>query len=240
MTRFSIDTVGKLRISEIFDSVQGEGQRIGTPSVFVRTSGCNLECAWCDTPQRNHTMIVIEPESLAERLRNLVPGRARDLVITGGEPVLQRASLDVMLERVAPHFTGITVETNGTIEWRSPRVSLWSISPKLGSAGYQPDNEVVSKMLEGTAGRVQLKYVIDPSTSDFDELVLHLSRLNLSASWPAPIVILQPEGSVFRTYGWKAYFEDLRKLSQQAKELADTFRVRTRVLPQLHILMEVK
>src|SRR6059058_5984627 len=79
----------RLKIAEIFYSIQGEGRLIGVPSVFIRTSGCNLRCVWCDTPYTSW-----RPEgqsySVAKILRELEKYPARHVVITGGEPLLAR------------------------------------------------------------------------------------------------------------------------------------------------------
>src|SRR5258707_13951653 len=77
-----------VKISEIFYSVQGEGSLVGVPSVFVRTSGCNLRCVWCDTPYTSW-----RPEgdelSLDEILARVdASPQARHVVVTGGEPLI--------------------------------------------------------------------------------------------------------------------------------------------------------
>src|SRR6266513_3250500 len=98
-----------VRISEIFYSIQGEGRLTGTPSVFIRTSGCNLRCVWCDTPYTSW-----RPEgqsySVAKILRELEKYPARHVVITGCEPLLAREieELTAELKRAGRH---ITIET---------------------------------------------------------------------------------------------------------------------------------
>ena len=76
-----------MRISEIFYSLQGEGRLIGLPSVFIRTSGCNLRCVWCDTPYTSW-----QPEGrsypIEKIIREVEKYPARHVVITGGEPLL--------------------------------------------------------------------------------------------------------------------------------------------------------
>lgn len=95
------------RINEIFYSLQGEGYFTGTPAVFLRMSGCNLKCPFCDTAHEDYTEM--SPVQIAEALRTYP---ARHVVITGGEPSLQ---LDQMLVDLL-HDEGwfIQIETNGT------------------------------------------------------------------------------------------------------------------------------
>jgi len=76
-----------VHISEIFYSIQGEGRLLGVPSVFIRTSGCNLRCVWCDTPYTSWQPQG-KPWSLPKILREIDNYPARHVVITGGEPLL--------------------------------------------------------------------------------------------------------------------------------------------------------
>ncbi len=124
-------------ISEFFYSVQGEGLLAGVPSVFVRTSGCNLRCRWCDTPYASS-----EPEGEQQTVEEIV-GRvrehpARHVVLTGGEPMLAKGIRDLAgaLKEVGYH---ITIETAGTIEPDGIACDLASLSPKL--ADSTPDAE---------------------------------------------------------------------------------------------------
>ena len=83
-----------MRIAEIFASLQGEGLLAGTPSTFVRTSGCNLRCVWCDTPYTSW-----EPEgedlSLADVLNRVRALPPRHAVVTGGEPLLVAEAMEL-------------------------------------------------------------------------------------------------------------------------------------------------
>lgn len=113
------------RINEIFYSIQGEGAFAGTPAVFVRFSGCNLACPWCDT-DHTHAEEMTRDE-LEDAVRALLKGReGAILVLTGGEPALQLRDDD-------PLFQGfgcrVCVETNGTLpvpDW----VDWVTVSPK--------------------------------------------------------------------------------------------------------------
>ena len=140
---------------EIFFSLQGEGKNQGTPSVFVRTSRCNLYCTWCDTPytwnwngspfaheqkfdKRSHT-IELEPAEVAAWA-----GRwsCRRVVLTGGEPLLQADACQELVEqlRAVDASYSVEVETNGTLI-PSPELdallSQYTVSPKLSNSGVE-------------------------------------------------------------------------------------------------------
>ena len=120
-----------MRIAEIFESVQGEGQFAGTPSAFVRTTGCNLRCWFCDTRYTSW-----EPEGKQRTWQSVfeqvceIP--CEHVVVTGGEPLLQP---DVVPLTLALGNAGkfVTIETAATV-YRPVHADLMSISPKLASA----------------------------------------------------------------------------------------------------------
>jgi 7-carboxy-7-deazaguanine synthase len=120
-----------VRVSEIFYSIQGEGRLVGTPSVFIRTSGCNLRCVWCDTPYTSW-----RPEGTSRSIKNLLDlvdrHPTRYVVITGGEPLLADGIEELALElkRKGKH---VTIETAGTI-FKPLHCDLISLSPKLANA----------------------------------------------------------------------------------------------------------
>jgi len=110
-------------------SVQGEGSLVGVPSSFVRVSGCNLRCTWCDTPLSSWTP---EGEAIAvdELLRWCAAG-PRHVVLTGGEPLLFPAVVELSRGlRAAGHH--LTIETAGSVWLDGVEADLMSISPKLG------------------------------------------------------------------------------------------------------------
>jgi 7-carboxy-7-deazaguanine synthase len=176
-----------MRIAEIFYSVQGEGRLIGVPSVFIRTSGCNLRCVWCDTPYTSW-----QPEgknlSIDRILGEVAKYPSRCVVVTGGEPLLtpQIEELTRGLKKTGAH---ITIETAGTI-FKPVACDLVSMSPKLANstpwkkaggrfAGMHEarrlDFAVIRKYLD--AYDCQLKFVVD-QPEDFDELRDLLATLN--------------------------------------------------------------
>ena len=128
-----------MRIAEIYASLQGEGLLAGTPSTFVRTSGCNLRCVWCDTPFTSW-----RPEgrdmTVDEVLAAVAAHAPRHVVVTGGEPLLVDAVVPLCdeLRRSGLH---VTIETAGTVlpAGGVPACDLMSISPKLASSAPPAD-----------------------------------------------------------------------------------------------------
>ena len=124
-----------MRIAEIFRSIQGEGILTGTPSVFVRASGCNLRCSFCDTRYASW-----EPEGenlpVHEIMAKVVEFAESHVVLTGGEPMLfdDLAALTAELRRLGRH---ITIETAGT-RFLPVHCDLMSISPKLSNSDPSP------------------------------------------------------------------------------------------------------
>lgn len=124
-------------IAETFQSVQGEGRYAGTPSLFIRTSGCNLRCWFCDTPYTSW-----EPEGVQRSLDSLLDevraAECRHVVITGGEPLLV-PQLVPLTQAIAELGRCITIETAGTVDL-PVAAGLMSISPKLDNS--TPDDPV--------------------------------------------------------------------------------------------------
>jgi 7-carboxy-7-deazaguanine synthase len=145
-------------ISEIFYSLQGEGELTGVPSVFIRTSGCNLRCNWCDTPYASWNPEG-EQRNVAEILDLIRPYPARHTVLTGGEPMLAKELPDLAraLKALGHH---ITIETAGTIAPDGITCDLASLSPKLSNS--RPDDRLPDAWRERhEATRTQLKVLRD-------------------------------------------------------------------------------
>ena len=123
-------------ISEVFHSLQGEGLLSGVPSVFVRTSGCNLRCVWCDTPYASWRPEG-EPRAVADLVEEVLAFGCRHVVLTGGEPMVARGIHDLAaaLRRAGCH---LTVETAGTVGPAGIACDLASLSPKLAHSAPSP------------------------------------------------------------------------------------------------------
>jgi 7-carboxy-7-deazaguanine synthase len=168
-----------MRISEIFYSIQGEGRLSGAPSVFIRTSGCNLRCVWCDTPYTSWSPDGKEM-TLDEILHAIESYPLDHVVLTGGEPLLslEIEDLSVRLKTAGAH---VTIETAATI-FKPVSCDLVSMSPKLSnSTPWQKQNgrfaamhdqhrlnyNVVQQFIDSYD--YQLKFVVDRE-QDFAEV----------------------------------------------------------------------
>jgi 7-carboxy-7-deazaguanine synthase len=105
------DAAARLRISEIFHSVQGEGDAAGWPSVFVRLTGCPLRCLWCDTEYAFHGG---QWRTLDDVLSEVASYRARHVCVTGGEPLAQKRCLG-LLARLCDAGYAVSLETSGAL-----------------------------------------------------------------------------------------------------------------------------
>ena len=220
-----------MRIAEIFHSIQGEGLLAGVPSIFIRTSGCNLRCHWCDTPYASW-----KPEgpemSVEEILEKVTEWNCDHVVLTGGEPMitLDLPELAAVLKKQNKH---ITIETAGTILPNGIPCDLASLSPKLSNSTPPPERdpawakkheairlqpEVISEWIRKYP--FQLKFVVS-SENDLVEIKDLLSRLP-----PVPLhqILLMPEGI------------DVKTLATRSPWLVDICkREGFRFCPRLHI-----
>lgn len=119
------------KIAEIFYSIQGEGVLAGVPSTFIRLSGCNLRCEWCDTPYASWN-----PEGedmlLGTILADVRRNGANHVVVTGGEPMIHPGIVD-LTRKLKEYGQHITIETAGTV-YEPVVCDLMSISPKLANS----------------------------------------------------------------------------------------------------------
>ena len=189
-----------MKISEIFYSIQGEGMLTGVPSVFVRTSGCNLRCVWCDTPYTSWTPDGKEM-SVDEVLASVRSNPARHAVVTGGEPMIAPGIVE-LTEGIRGLGLHVTIETAGTV-YHPVACDLISISPKLENSTpferdggkwvaqhervrYQP--EVLKQLM--SEYDYQLKFVV-ASPDDVAEIAKMIEDLHADRNR----VVLMPEGT---------------------------------------------
>ncbi len=189
-----------MKIADLFYSIQGEGRLSGVPSAFVRTSGCNLRCAWCDT---SYTSWKPEGERLSveEILNRLAAFPTRHAVVTGGEPMLVPEVVDLCSD-LRERGYHITIETAATV-FRPAVCDLASLSPKLSnSTPWQREDgrwaarhdrlrlrlDVIRTFLDWCD--YQLKFVID-RPADVEEVLSLLTELP-GVDWGK--VLLMPQG----------------------------------------------
>lgn len=235
-------------ISEVFLSVQGEGRHIGVPMVFVRVAHCNIECQWCDTPQRKdgarraiHT--------LQEEVRGmLATSQAVDCCLTGGEPMLQLGKMHDLFVDDPRKWSGCArapswhLETNGTLIPDADEHGLLdqfrciTVSPKLTSARVPfPETVLEARpVFDETAfawwaeearrnQRVQFKFVLGDEI-DWRELNALLPQLR------GLEVVLQPQ-----TKAEGAYASFGREVWTRVHEgWGKEHGVRFRWMPRLH------
>ncbi len=216
----------RIKLSEVFDSVQGEGPSAGLPCTFLRLAGCNLACAWCDTTYswdwQSHdytTHVTVQrPLEISERCQ-----RAERLVVTGGEPLLQQRALESVLGML-PAALPIEVETNGTVlptDALLARVNQWNVSPKLSNSAEPLERRLKRRVLEtllGT-GRAWLKLVVG-CPADGDEAMALVDELG----WPRGRVYLMPLAATREQY---------RRMLPMAEETSRYHGVN--LSPRLHV-----
>ena len=216
-------------VSELFTSIQGEGEVIGIPSHFIRFYRCDLTCVWCDTKYtwlgQDHA---VEGKDYTSMTMEKILGwlqkepRAPLVTLTGGEPLLQPvwrlvAALDT-------DGYQIVVETNG--QHTPPQALLdlvrhWAVSPKLKNAGMDLRWGPLDWL--GKTQNFYLKFVICDPVTDLPEVQEFVESRGL----PSNKVILQPNGLA------SDYHADLRHLADYVRQRGIPYRV----LPQLHRLL---
>jgi 7-carboxy-7-deazaguanine synthase len=222
-----------VKISEIFYSIQGEGKLTGVPSAFVRASGCNLRCWWCDTPYASW-----EPEGqgmdAGEIVEKVTAFGAKHVVVTGGEPMIMQdvEELCAALKAGGHH---VTMETAATV-WKPVKIDLASLSPKLSNSTptereggkfaaaheRQRLNVPVIQRFMDESPEFQLKFVVsnEGDLREIDELLGHLR------GWEPADVLLMPEGVDAQTLAGRAEW-----IVERCK------RTGFRFCPRLHVML---
>jgi 7-carboxy-7-deazaguanine synthase len=222
-----------MKLSELFYSIQGEGKLVGVPSVFVRASGCNLRCVWCDTPYSSWS-----PEGedvpVSEIVRRVGEFGARHVVVTGGEPMIM-PDIVQLCDALHHNKHHITIETAATV-FHPLKLDLASLSPKLSNSTphdreggrfvamheRQRLNIGVIQQFIDHAPDLQLKFVVssDRDLDEIQEILEQLKHVNPSD------VLLMPEGT------------DAATLDSRAGWIADVCkRTGFRYCPRLHVAL---
>ncbi|HVV38566.1 MAG TPA: 7-carboxy-7-deazaguanine synthase QueE [Acidimicrobiales bacterium] len=213
-------------VNEIFGpTFQGEGPALGRRCGFVRLGRCNLACAWCDSkfswdwsqydPARElHEM------SVDDIVAALEPMHVDTVVVTGGEPLLQRSKLDELVRAFAARGWRTHVETAGTLAWDTALVEQWVVSPKLANSGMDADRRVKLDVLRGFAARgAAFKFVVT-EVAELDEVAAIVDAAGAANVW------IMPEGT------------DADTVRRRTAELADAVAARGwNLTTRLHVLV---
>lgn len=191
-----------MHVVEIFDTIQGEGIYTGTPSIFIRTSFCNLRCDWCDssftswTPEQRKMSV----EETVDRSLDLNRNR-KHIVITGGEPFIWGKELQQLVIKFNGLNKLVTIETNATIYEEVPFAFI-SMSPKLSNSTPSKERDakwnvkhererlnipVIKKFLDNND--CQIKFVVSTN-----EDLAEVEELERKIPLPKEKIVLMPEG----------------------------------------------
>ncbi len=240
----SEENVLKFMVNEIFGpTIQGEGKSLNTPVIFLRLSGCNLACHWCDTPYtwnwkgtafkhpnkfdpKKEVKVLTESQIIKTILE--LSSDVNRVVISGGEPFLQQKGLTSLIIKLKALDYEVEIETNGTIVPTDEFLAIIdqiNCSPKLENSG--PDNpvakRVIPKALWKLAGsrKTYFKFVIT-SDKDLKEIEAMINTFNMNPK----NVYLMPEGRTRQ-----------EQIDHQEKVEALCMRYGYNFSPRLHILL---
>jgi len=168
-----------MKINEIFRSIQGESSYVGLPCIFIRLTGCNLRCKYCDTTYAYNEGKETSVIKIVEEVTKLY--REGDIIeITGGEPLLQKEELKNLIDELALISSTILIETNGSIVLPKNESSdntwdyvTWIMDWKLGSSEESEKMESIN--LDRLNTTDELKFVIGNSR-DYDEMIRVLKK----------------------------------------------------------------
>ena len=206
----------KLRVNEIFQSIQGEGVQIGAPTIFLRLFGCDLRCTWCDS------MYAVEGGdyqniALEDIIRETESHNCKNICVTGGEPLLQQDALVTLVDILIQKKYNILLETSGHIQpdqiFYNPNVL---ISMDCKCPGSKMEKKTDFSILESLQEKDQIKFVIS-DRNDYEYAKEIITHRRFRAT-----IVFQP-----------VYGTDISFLVDLA--LRDNLNIR--VLPQLHKLI---
>jgi len=222
----------KAKISEVFDSVQGEGLYLGEKQIFVRFFNCNLSCTYCDTKLDRFTEYA--PNELFEEIK-LYGGKYHSISFTGGEPLLYADFLEEMLKLTSGRGHKHYLETNGTLfselEQLIDQVDIIAMDLKFPSSTGMGDLWQLHRKFLKIANRkeVFLKAIICQTTNagDLKEALAMIKEIS-----PASVLVLQPNSYENRSV--------LQEKLLNFKEIANQQGVATCVIPQIHKIMGLR
>ncbi len=218
-----------MRVNEIFYSLQGEGFLVGTPSVFIRLSGCLLRCRWCDTKYAWHEDTGVE-KSLEDIVRYVNDWLCKHVVITGGEPMIN-LQLPHLVQALKISGKHITIETAGIAYIPDMPCDLMSISPKLSNTipldeklraiheNSRLDLAVLGELIEHY--NYQLKFVVEDESDqlEIEEILERLENVDYEK------VMLMPQAATR-----EEFIEKSQMVADLCKRTGFAFSQRLQVL----------
>jgi len=172
-----------LKVNEIFYSIQGESSYTGRPCVFIRLTGCNLRCSYCDT---QHAYYGGEEMEIGEIIDRVVSYKCPLVEVTGGEPLNQKET-PVLIHRLLEEGVEVLMETNGTQDISQVDDHCVKIVDiKCPSSGEDEKNDLEN--LTRLAGKDEIKFVIG-SREDYEyaKKILNLNPLRMNAIHFSPV-----------------------------------------------------
>ncbi len=197
-----VAAMSALTVSELFGpTLQGEGPTAGRPAMFLRLGRCNLDCSWCDTPYtwdwrgKNgppQDPTALYPLTVEAAAAQVAAGGTGRVVVTGGEPLLQRSALSEFADAMITARHAVEVETNGTL--RPPNDMAWcqwNVSPKLATSGVADRLrltdalDVFAEWARRQPDTVCFKFVVT-CPDDMDEIDKLAAERQLTNVWVMP------------------------------------------------------
>lgn len=232
----------KTHINEVFSSIQGEGVLLGRRQIFIRFSGCNLNCNYCDTPQSRDPFFgkEISADELFKKITKLMTPDFHSISLTGGEPLLHADFIKYFLEK---HYLEAHIETNGSkpkelvkildlIKYASVDIKL----PEHDAVSSWSDlfsNELKSiNLLIAEGINTYCKIVVYPSTK-VDTVGFIASKIVEYINNPSKLVlVIQPVSPLIN---WRKHSHKLFKFSEKSGEYLDVL-----IIPQIHKLLKMR
>jgi 7-carboxy-7-deazaguanine synthase len=175
-----------MKINEIFYSIQGEGKWTGLPNIFIRTSGCNLRCSYCDTKYANYEFKEMKINDILNKIKKYY---CKKICITGGEPLIQEEIIKLVNILIKNNYD-ISIETNGSINIKpfSNKKSVM-ISMDFKSPSSNMTEKMLYKNIKYLKNKDQFKFIIkDLKDYKFAKEIIKNNEINC-------IIFFQPEES---------------------------------------------
>jgi 7-carboxy-7-deazaguanine synthase len=124
-----------MKINEIFESIQGEGQMTGYPCVFIRLYGCNFNCRWCDTLYSREPSKDFKEMTVGQVIEEVKKFKSKYICITGGEPLFQKKEVKKLVDKLIKLGYFCEINTNGSLAIWKQRGLRWAVDSKMPSSG---------------------------------------------------------------------------------------------------------